>query len=336
MTSKFFNRFPKEQSLDQKLYEGLLNECVHINGCDVDYIFRETRDAENDLLGEDSSSKFEDKYELEMYIETTENFEGDGSIMSKFGMWNRNYTILLLTERQWKQNIPNNKGSRPREGDLIYISTFKKLFEITKVENDEFFYSFGKPLESGVYAWKLFLEQARYSNELLNTGDREIDDIEFRNNAYRNDIQFNYGQGNYIIGEKVVFGPEVYYLVDDQGNLLRNDEGKYIISTVTEENNGNVDIFGNLLVGANTVIANSATVGDWNAQNNILSIININGEFSLDSIVVGIESGAIWTIEPDGVDRLGTKSVHDNRDNITIEEQANTIIVTTETNPFNL
>ena len=41
---------------------------------------------EDELFGEDTSSKFGDAYQVEMYIENTEGFEGEGDLLSKFGV----------------------------------------------------------------------------------------------------------------------------------------------------------------------------------------------------------------------------------------------------------
>ncbi len=72
---------------EQGLYEDIVIESIRIYGQDVYYIPREiiTQDL---ILGEDDSSRFQDAYMVEMYIENNDAFEGEGNLFSKFGHQN--------------------------------------------------------------------------------------------------------------------------------------------------------------------------------------------------------------------------------------------------------
>ena len=53
-------------------------------------------------VSEDTSSKFGDAYQVEMYIENTEGFEGEGDLLSKFGVEVRDQQHLFYPEEHAK------------------------------------------------------------------------------------------------------------------------------------------------------------------------------------------------------------------------------------------
>ena len=62
---------------EQNLYENIIIESLKMFGQDVYYLPR-TIVNENRVFGEDVPSKFSNSYKIEMYIENTEGFEGEG------------------------------------------------------------------------------------------------------------------------------------------------------------------------------------------------------------------------------------------------------------------
>ena len=83
---------------EQHLYEDLMIEQLKIYGQDVFYIPR-TLVKEDELLGEDTLSKFGDAYLIEMYFENVEGYEGEKEIMSKFGLeMNDDATFIVAKE----------------------------------------------------------------------------------------------------------------------------------------------------------------------------------------------------------------------------------------------
>ena len=79
-TNVFFNH---AVSTEQQLYEDLVVESLSMYGHNVFYLPREVVE-EDSILNEDVQSKYRDSYQVEMYIENTDGFEGGGSLMSKF------------------------------------------------------------------------------------------------------------------------------------------------------------------------------------------------------------------------------------------------------------
>tara|TARA_B110000503_G_C7148516_1_gene414052 strand:+ start:963 stop:1817 length:855 start_codon:yes stop_codon:yes gene_type:complete len=161
---------------EQNLYEDLIIEQLRIYGQDVYYIPRKLL-GQDSLFGEDTASKFEDAYLIEMYIDTIDGYDGEKELMSKFGLDIQNDATFTVARRRWEQfvSVDNNLivSSRPNEGDLIYWPKGSKLFEITFVDHDDPFYQV-----HNIPTYKLKCKTFEYGSEALDTGIAEIDAIE--------------------------------------------------------------------------------------------------------------------------------------------------------------
>ena len=172
-TNVFFSRgTPNEQHL----YEDLAIEAIQIYGHDVFYIPR-TLVNKDELFGEDALSRFDDAYGIEMWMETQEGYEGEKELISRFGLEIRDETTFVVSRRRWDNTVSNDANlivsSRPDEGDLVYMPTVKKLFEISFVDHDDPFYQI-----DNLPVYKLYCRTFEYSSEVLDTGIYAIDDIE--------------------------------------------------------------------------------------------------------------------------------------------------------------
>ena len=118
---------------EKRLHEDLIIEGLKIYGLDNFYLPRSL--VNKDLvLGEDTLSKFDQSYMIEMYMETTEGFAGEQELVSKFGLEIREDTTFVIAKRRW-QNQVDNKATmivegRPNEGDLIYVPLMLSLIHI--------------------------------------------------------------------------------------------------------------------------------------------------------------------------------------------------------------
>ena len=164
---------------EQNLYEDLIIEQLRIYGQDCYYIPRNMV-AEDKVFGEDSLSKFEDAYMLEMYVDNVDGYEGEKELMSKFGLDIQDDATFTVARRRWEQfvTVDNNivVSSRPNEGDLVYWPKGSKLFEITFVDHDDPFYQV-----HNLPTYKLKCKTFEYSSEELDTGIAVIDAIETDN-----------------------------------------------------------------------------------------------------------------------------------------------------------
>ena len=160
---------------EQTLYEDLIIESLKIYGHDVYYLPREIV-KEDDLFGEDILSKFDENYMIEMYVSNYEGFEGDGTLMTKFGVRITDEATFVIAKRRWEDLIAasNNLVSsfRPNEGDVIYFPLTGQLFQIKFVEHEKPF-----RMLNDIQTYNLVTEVMEYSGERLETGVEEIDDI---------------------------------------------------------------------------------------------------------------------------------------------------------------
>ena len=177
---------------EQHLYEDLMIEQLRIYGQDVFYIPR-TLVKEDELFGEDTLSKFDDAYQIEMYFENVEGYEGEKEIMSKFGLQMNEDVTFVVARRRFEQLVSHDSNlivkTRPNEGDLVYFPKVKKIFEITFVDHDDPFYQV-----HNLPAFKLKCKTFEYSSEDLDTGIAEIDAIETDNSLDMLSFQFTMEQ----------------------------------------------------------------------------------------------------------------------------------------------
>ena len=163
---------------EKRLHEDLIIEGLKIYGQDCFYLPR-TLVNKDLVLGEDTLSKFDQSYMLEMYIETTEGFAGEQELVSKFGLEIRDDTTFVIAKRRWQNQVDNQAvqivDGRPNEGDLIYVPLMNSFFEIQFVEDQEPFFQLGN-----LPVYKLRCTRWEYSSEKLNTGRPAIDVAEDR------------------------------------------------------------------------------------------------------------------------------------------------------------
>ena len=131
------------------------------------------------------SSKFDDNFLLEAYVNTYEGYSGAGDIMTKFGVSLKDEVTLTISQERFTDFIAPfldasdyELGSRPREGDLIFFPLGARLFEVKFVEHEQPFYQLGKN-----YVYQLQCELFEYEDEIIDTGldviDSEIEDQGF-------------------------------------------------------------------------------------------------------------------------------------------------------------
>ena len=163
---------------EKNLHENLIIEGLKIYGHDVYYLPR-TLVNQDLILGEDVLSKFTSSYLIEMYMETTEGFQGEAELVSKFGLEIREDTTFVIAKRRWQYQVDNKAttivSGRPNEGDIIYVPLMNSFFEIQFVEDQEPFFQLGN-----LPVYKLRCTRWEYSSEKLNTGRPAIDVAEDR------------------------------------------------------------------------------------------------------------------------------------------------------------
>jgi hypothetical protein len=190
-TNSYFRNFDAKN--EQELLHSLVTESIQVYGHDVSYIPR-TLINEDTILGEDSISEFKDAHSVEMYIKSVDGFEGEGDLISKFGLEVRDQIVFSLARRAWEGL---DLTPRPNEGDLIHFSLTNRLFQIMFVEDETPFYQNG-----ALPVFDLTCELFTYSDESLDTGIDTIDEIE-RQQSFVRTFELSSVSGTFTVGETV-------------------------------------------------------------------------------------------------------------------------------------
>jgi hypothetical protein len=301
------NPFFKDSNREQDLVEQLTVETIKSMGRDMVYIPR-TLVNKDDLFGEDSISKFDDGYPVEMYVQSVDGFEGEGDILSTFGIQIKDKINLVVSKRRFEESVGVYADiTRPKEGDLIFFPLSNTLFEINFVEHEYPFYQLGK-----LYTYLLSCEVFTYSQEDIDTGFSNIDKIE----TDRQQFAMNLSLGTRV--------SDVSYTNYFEGETV------YQVSGVT---------------GATASLGNAtatATVTDWDSNVPLLTVSNLSGTLSTSSgeTVIGAVSGAEYELSSTTTttiiipqDPQDTSPSGDNEEIELIRDQDD-IFDFTETDPF--
>lgn len=307
-TSVYFNN--QNASREQMLLEDMVIESIKNHGIDIYYLPRTSQSIPSghadgisfptvdytkhvvgvdDLFGDDPVKYYDSAYKIDMYLETFNDFGGQQEFFSKFGLQIEKTARVAVARRTFEKYVPTRIRNLPKEGDLIYLPTQRKLMEIRFVERDISFFQLGK-VEPYMYA--LSLETFKFNGEFINTGIEEID-----------------------------------FVADDTGLSTNFSMNVATLSTASFQR-------GDLAYqGASPATANAkGVVVAFDRPTGTLRLRNIKGAFTRDEIVYGTVSGASGTLLD--YDLLQTATEGEISDNRLIENEADTILDFSESNPF--
>ena len=174
---------------EQFLMQDLVNEQLTIYGIEIYYLPRKVFKTDN-IIREVQSSKFDDSFLIEAYLNNYEGYNPNSDLMTKFGLRLTNEVSLTISRERYEEFIaPFLEGmssgiregsiteytfedliTRPKEGDLVYFPLGERLFEIKRVESEKPFYQLNKN-----YIYELSCELYEYENELIDTTIEEVD-----------------------------------------------------------------------------------------------------------------------------------------------------------------
>jgi hypothetical protein len=295
--------FSPKVKTEQNLYEDIVIESLKMYGQDVIYIPRQLINRD-ELLNEDYS-KFTDAYTIEMYIETSEGFAGEGDLLGKFGVEIRDQATFVVARKRWENLVGfyNNSinDTRPSEGDLVYLPLSRSLFEIRFVEHEQPFYQL-----NNLPTYKLECELFEYSNEELETGIREVDELQERY-SYQQVFTVNNGSGHFTPGETVR---------QNTGEVDQLGAPIYVTAEVVNFS---------VLVGVGTLTVINEVGSDGTARKFKVSSL-------VADIITGLDSGATWYVQVDAPElAMSGDPYAQNQD---FETLGDNIIDFTESNPF--
>jgi hypothetical protein len=209
-TNKYFSQGARSEQL---LYEDLIIESLKMYGQDVYYMPRELINID-DIFKDESTSRFDNAYKIEMYIENVEGFDGEGDLFAKFGVEIRDAATFIVARKRFLSQIgqyendpddPKKQYFRPHEGDLIFLPLSGSIFEIQKVFDENPFYQL-----RNLPVFRLSCELFEYSGEDFDTDISVIDNVEIFDYQYKmtfNDVENTLGafdqQGSFQVGEQV-------------------------------------------------------------------------------------------------------------------------------------
>jgi len=299
---------------EQNLYEDLVLESIKIFGQDIVYIPREQ--IYEDALLNETLNQYRHAYPIEMYIENTEGFEGDGNLLGKFGLEIRDQGTFICPKKRWHSVIGENLSdalgnvvtNMPSEGDLLWMTMTNRLFEIKYVEPKLPFYQLAD-LPIYTFTAELF----EYNDQNFDTGMPEIDNIELINaNSYSYTTTAAANTNDFEIGEYV---HQWTGLTDDGGTNIN------IISKVAAYEKVDTGTYTVMLVSPHQSLNGDGTF----MQNSVHAT----------RLLVGQKSGSSRQIT---VDLTGTLKTEYNldvyADNDEFELAGDSIIDFTEVNPF--
>ena len=229
-TNVYFNNFVYGR--EQDLVEDLTIEAIKIYGHNVKYLPR-TKVNVDLLFGEDTLSKFDEAIDVEMYIKNVEGFEGEGDLLSRFGLEIRDQITFTVARKRFDQAITSPKLMSQVGYNLIFEDgstktpsrqylTGSKDTDSFMLEGDDYLNTINRPQEGDLIYFpmvdkifeikfveheQIFYQTGRlqtydvrcelfeYSSEQLDTGDANIDGIEDIYSLNTLDYQFTLEDG---------------------------------------------------------------------------------------------------------------------------------------------
>ena len=166
---------------EQFLLQNLVEEHLKMFGMDILYCPREIMQTDG-VFNEEVVGEFNDAYLIEAYLENPEGFQGNGDLLTKFGVAQTDEITMIISAQRFSDLVsqfllldPDYKApERPQEGDLIYFPLTSNYFEIKFVEHEEPFYQLGKG-----YVYKLKAELFEYSDEQGDVFDSDEDLVDY-------------------------------------------------------------------------------------------------------------------------------------------------------------
>ena len=288
---------------EQNLYRDLVTEAIQIYGHDVFYIDR-TLVAKDNILGEDTLSKFKNAQKIEMYMENADGgFAGEREIINQFGLQNLSEATFVVSKQQFQSKttqITIEEGTSSGNGGSILLedgsdpttskfegSDFYLLLETDATDSDRPFEGDAvyHPILKKMFqvnfvdhdepffqldnnpVYKLRCRLFDYSAEALDTGVTDIDAIESALSTSSSDFQFTLEQDPAI-------GQNAILLETERGRLLAEDEtgGELIVlesSDLTTSSGSILTEEGDFIIQEDYILGDMSSSGDASAQNEL-------------------------------------------------------------------
>ncbi len=192
-------------SNEQRLIQSLTTEAIRMHAFPAIYMPLTMR-RDDILYTEDVLRNYLQTFQIDVYINNVQGWDGQGDFLSKFGVRVNDKLNLMISRDTFSGLIENQQ--RPNEGDLILLPPpIDAIFEVKFIEHEKAagqFYPLG-----GLYFYEVSCELHVYSHEQVNTGDIDIDVIE-DTQAFAIDVVLTPGgAGTFSVGETVYQGDSI-------------------------------------------------------------------------------------------------------------------------------
>ena len=272
--------FSQKVKSEQNLYEDIVIESLKIYGQDVYYLPR-TIVNENTILGEDVASSFSSSYKIEMYLENTDGFDGEGDLFTKFGVEIRDEATFIVARKSWARSVSSANNNitvlRPKEGDLVYLELSNKIFEILHVEHEQPFYQL-----SNLPTYKLRCQLFEYSGEDIDTGVAAVNKVQsdFGYRAYLT-MDSDGSLGGFTVGENITqtFANGTI-LTGEVAHWSDSDNIMHLVNFGADDGAFHLPVVGRQVIGATsgnittTTAVSEELVGSNNEQNTTFETTN--------------------------------------------------------------
>ena len=205
-TSPYFPTYHQGHSGEQNLVQDLVDEQIKLFGSDI-YYLPKTILADN-TLDEVRYTKYQDQFQIEMFLVNVMGFGDNAEFVSKFGLQITDEIIFRVSTKRWEEEVAEHSMSakltvpeRPNEGDLLYYPLTQNLYEIKYVGKEEPFFQFGK-----IQFYAITAELYQVGSDDLATGVAEIDAIEELFDTAISLTMGVGGTGDFTAGETVTGG----------------------------------------------------------------------------------------------------------------------------------
>ena len=172
-------------SNEQAVASGMVRESINMNGITVKYMPRSSSHFD-ELWNEKPEASYHAGVDIDMLLVSAAGFEGEGDVMTQYGMEFREEVILSVSIPRFEQlyDITEHPRTRPLEGDLVVIpfgrssTTSKyqpKIFEITRVTtyHDGAFFQLGDNFQ-----YKLRCKLFELSGEDIDITEGELSKVD--------------------------------------------------------------------------------------------------------------------------------------------------------------
>jgi hypothetical protein len=259
---------------EQNLYRDLVTEAIQIYGHDVFYIDR-TLVAKDNILGEDTLSKFKNAQKIEMYMEDADGgFAGEREIINQFGLQNLSEATFVVSKQQFQSKttqITIEEGTSSGNGGSILLedgsdpttskfegSDFYLLLETDATDSD-------RPYEGDAVYHPILKKLFQ-----VNFVDHDEPFFQLDNNPVVSTTDFQF-----TLEQDPAIGANAILLETEKGRLLAEDgttSGELIVlesSDLTTSSGSILSEDGDFIIQEDYILGDMSSSGDASAQNEL-------------------------------------------------------------------